>query len=175
MRSIWKTRKKYLILEKHVKATNFKQNWIIRYYKIQKYIQLILAIVLNPYERFIGTLVTVTQVMWHNYVIWHVYLTFRQFLKYAMIFLLQQLVRTAQFTPLAMQCILHTSVKVMKWKYMASLCPYGSAYNAWPTYVTLVGLAAHDVLLSSSLTPGKRLWNLYLRNNSIGFDNSHCI
>ena len=71
--------------------------------------------------------------MWHNYVIWYVYLTFHQFLKYAMIFLLQQLVRMAQLTLLAMHSILQTSVKVMKWKYMASLCPYGSGYNAWPT------------------------------------------
>ena len=38
--------------------------------------------------------------------------------------------RTAQFTLLAMH-ILQTSVKVMK--YMASSCPYGSSYNAWPT------------------------------------------
>ena len=41
--------------------------------------------------------------------------------------------RTAQFTLLAMHSILQTSVNVMKWKYMASLCPYGSSYNAWPT------------------------------------------
>ena len=36
--------------------------------------------------------------------------------------------------------------------------------------VTLVGVTAHDVLLSPFLPPGKRLWNSYLRNNSIGFD-----
>ena len=42
-------------------------------------------------------------------------------------------------------------------------------------YVTLIGVAAHDVLLSSLLPPGKHLWDSYLRNNSIGFDNSRCI
>ena len=60
--------------------------------------------------------------------------------------------------------------------------------NTWPLYahmglvimhgrptVTLVGLEAHDILLSSFRPSGKRLWNLYLRNSSIGFDNSHCI
>ena len=36
---------KYRILEKHVKTANFKQNWILRYYKEQKYIKLIVAIV----------------------------------------------------------------------------------------------------------------------------------
>ena len=36
---------KYRILEKHVKTTNFKQNRIIWYYKEQKYIKLIVAIV----------------------------------------------------------------------------------------------------------------------------------
>ena len=41
--------------------------------------------------------------------------------------------------------------------------------------VTLVENAAHDVLRSSFLPPGHRFWNLYLRNKSIGFDNSHCI
>ena len=30
-------------------------------------------------------------------------------------------------------CILQTSVKFMKWKYMTFLCPYGSGYNAWLT------------------------------------------
>ena len=68
LRSIWKA-KKYLILEKHVKTTNFKQNLIGRYYKEQKYIQLILAIVLSLYGRFIGNQDTVTQFMWHYYVI----------------------------------------------------------------------------------------------------------
>ena len=38
--------------------------------------------------------------------------------------------------------------------------------------VTLVGVTAHDVLLSPFLRPGKRLWNSYLHKNSIGFDNS---
>ena len=41
--------------------------------------------------------------------------------------------------------------------------------------VTEEGLAAHDVLHISLLPPGKRLSNSYLSNNSIGFDNSHCI
>ena len=36
---------KYLIFEKHVKNTYFKQNLILRYYKEQKYIKLIVAIV----------------------------------------------------------------------------------------------------------------------------------
>ena len=111
--------------------------------------------------------------MWHNYVIWYAYHTFHQFLKYAMIFLLQQLVRMAQFTLLAMR-------NKHQWKLWNG--------NTWPLYVhmglvithgrpdvTLIGLTAHDVLFSFFLTPGKRLWNLYLRNNSIGFDNSHCI
>ena len=41
--------------------------------------------------------------------------------------------------------------------------------------VTLVGVAAHDVLIRPFLPPGKSLWNLYLRDNLIGFDNWHCI
>ena len=44
LRSIWKT-KIYRILEKYVKITNFNQNRILRYYKEQKYIKLIVAIV----------------------------------------------------------------------------------------------------------------------------------
>ena len=60
--------------------------------------------------------------------------------------------------------------------------------NTWPLYVhmglvimhgrpdvTLIGLAAHDVLLSSFLPPDKRLCNSYLHNNSFGFDNLHWI
>ena len=54
--------------------------------------------------------------------------------------------------------------------------------NTWPLYVhigrpdvTLVGLAAQDVLLSSFLPPGKRLLNSYLRNDSIDLNNSRCI
>ena len=43
-----------------------------------------------------------------------------------------------------------------------------------PTHVALAGVAAHDVLLSPFLPPGKRLWNSYLRNKSIGFDNTRC-
>ena len=39
-------------------------------------------------------------------------------------------------------------------------------------HVTLAGVAARGVLLSPFLPPGKRLWNLYIRNKSIGFDNS---
>ena len=39
----------------------------------------------------------------------------------------------------------------------------------------LVGVAAHDVLLSSFLSSGKRLWNSDLRNNSISLNNSRCI
>ena len=35
---------KYPIFEKHVKTTNFKQNLILRYYKEQKHIKLIVAI-----------------------------------------------------------------------------------------------------------------------------------
>ena len=51
LRSIWKT-KKYLILEKHVKTTNFKQNLILRSYKEQKYIKLIVALTsFNTYSR----------------------------------------------------------------------------------------------------------------------------
>ena len=42
-------------------------------------------------------------------------------------------------------------------------------------HVMLAGVAAHDVLLSPFLSPGKRLWNSYLRNKSIGFDNTRCI
>ena len=42
-------------------------------------------------------------------------------------------------------------------------------------HVTLAGLAAHDVLLSPFLPPGKRLGNSYLRNKSIGFNDSRCI
>ena len=42
-----------------------------------------------------------------------------------------------------------------------------------PPHVTLAGVAAHDVLLSPFLPPGKRLWTLYLRNKSIGF--TYCI
>ena len=38
-----------------------------------------------------------------------------------------------------------------------------------PPHVTLAGVAAHDVLLSPFLPPGKRLWTLYLRNKSIAF------
>ena len=38
--------------------------------------------------------------------------------------------------------------------------------------VTLLGDAAHHVLLNSLLPAGKRLWNSYPHNNSIGFDNS---
>ena len=44
-----------------------------------------------------------------------------------------------------------------------------------PTRCTLVGVAAHNVWLSLFLPPGKRLWNSYLRNSWIGFDNSRCI
>ena len=39
----------------------------------------------------------------------------------------------------------------------------------------VVRVAAQDVLLSPCLPPGERLWNSYLCNNSIGFDNSRCI
>ena len=39
-------------------------------------------------------------------------------------------------------------------------------------HVTLARVAAHDVLLSTFLPPGKRLWNLYFRNKSIGFDDT---
>ena len=37
--------KKYVILEKHMKTTNFKQNWIIQYYNEQKYEKLIIVVV----------------------------------------------------------------------------------------------------------------------------------
>ena len=50
-----KNEKKYLILKKYVKATNFKQNWIIRYYIVPKYVILNVAIVYNLYENYIGT------------------------------------------------------------------------------------------------------------------------
>ena len=57
------------------------------------------------------------------------FLTCQQFLKQAMIFLLQFqaviLVRTTKFPLLAMHGVLQASVKLMKWKYMTSLCPYG--------------------------------------------------
>ena len=46
--------------------------------------------------------------------------------------------------------------------------------HGWPN-VTLVGHAVHDVLLSFFLPPGKHLWNSYLCNNSIGYNNSRCI
>ena len=63
--------------------------------------------------------------------------------------------------------------------------------NKWPLYVhmgqvimhgqrgatrcNVVRVAAQDVLFSPFLPPGQRLWSSYLRNNSIGFDNSRCI
>ena len=42
-------------------------------------------------------------------------------------------------------------------------------------HVTLAGVTAHHVLLSTFLPPGKRLWNLYFRNKLIGFDDTRCI
>ena len=40
-----KNKKIYFIWDKYVKATYLKQNWILRYYKEQKYTKLIVTIV----------------------------------------------------------------------------------------------------------------------------------
>ena len=77
---------------------------------------------------------------------------------------------------LAMHGVLQKSGKFMKWKYMASLCSYGWGYNAWPTRRNISsGRNTLHVPLSSFLPSDKRLWNSYLRSNSIGFDNSRCM
>ena len=64
----------------------------------------------------------------------------------------------------------------MKWKYMASLGAYGWGYNAWPTQCNVSReRSTLRVSLSSFLPHDKRLWNSYLCNISIGFDNSRCM
>ena len=64
----------------------------------------------------------------------------------------------------------------MKWKYMASLGAYGWCYNAWPTQCNVSReRSTLRVSLSSFLPHDKRLWNSYLCNNAIGFDNSRCM
>ena len=72
--------------------------------------------------------------------------------------------------------ILQKSVKFMKRKYMTSFCPCGWGYNEWPTqcYVSR-GRSTLCVSSSSFLPPGKRLWNSYLHNMSISFNNSRCM
>ena len=84
------------------------------------------------------------------------------------------------------------------WEWQNSLCWQCMAYythpwnssneNTWPLTIQVImhgrrvpnpcnvsRVAAHDVLLSPFLPPGKRWWNSYPRNKSIGFDNSYCI
>ena len=59
---------------------------------------------------------------------------------------------------------------------MASLCAYDCGYNAWPTRCNVSReRSTLHVPLSSFFTHDKRLWNWYLCNNSIGFDNPRCI
>ena len=63
-----------------------------------------------------------------------------------------------------MRGVLQTSVKFMKWKCMTFYVLMGQVLLHDRPDVMLVGDAPHDVVLS-----------LYLRNNSIDFDNSGCI
>ena len=55
-------------------------------------------------------------------------------------------------------------------------CAYCGGYTAWPTRCQVSReRSTLRVPLSSFPSPWKRLWNLYLCNNSIGFDNSLCM
>ena len=84
--------------------------------------------------------------------------------------------RTVKIPRLAMHGVLQKSVKFIKWKYMASLCAYDCGYNAWPTRCNVSReRSTLCVPPSSFFTHDKRLWNWYLCNNSIGFDNPHCM
>ena len=78
--------------------------------------------------------------------------------------------------PSAMHGVLQKSVEFIKWKYMAFLCAYDCGYNAWPTRCNVSReRSTLRVPLSSFFTYDKRLWNWYLCNNSIGFDNPRCM
>ena len=84
--------------------------------------------------------------------------------------------KTAKIPWLAMHDVLQKSVKFIKWKYRASLCAYDWGYYAWATRYNVS--REHSTLrapLSSFFTHDKRLWNWYLWNNSISFDNPRCM
>ena len=74
-----------------------------------------------------------------------------------------------------MHGVLQKSVKLKKSKYIASLCPYGCGDYPWPTrYNVSRGRSTLPVPLNSFLPPDKPSYkNSYIRNHSIGFDNSH--
>ena len=74
-----------------------------------------------------------------------------------------------------MHGVLQISVEFMKWKHMAPLCPYDNGYNAWQTRCN-VNRRRNTLRspLGSYFFLDKGLWKSYVRNNSIGFDNSCC-
>ena len=75
-----------------------------------------------------------------------------------------------------MHGVLQKSVKFMKWKYITYFCPCGWGYNEWQTQCYVSSERSLLCVSSSSfLPPDKRLWNSYLHNISIGFNNSHCM
>ena len=66
----------------------------------------------------------------------------------------------------------------MKWKCMTFYVNIGQVKctaDGHRPHVTLSGVAAHDVQLSTFLPSSKRLWNSYYRNKSISFDDLCCI
>ena len=123
LRSMWKTNKY------HVQTTNFKQTWIIRYYKERKYTidcGYCIERLREIYRKTSHSDPIYVTLLLHliRFLMWH------QFVKYATIFLHQYLVMTSILPLLAMHGVLQVFVKFMKWKYKTSLW---SCFNARPT------------------------------------------
>ena len=78
-----------------------------------------------------------------------------------------------------MHGVLQASVKFTKWKYMTSYVHMSHVImhgRRGPTRCNVSkGRSTWCLAQSLPVLPDKRLWNSYLRNNLIGFDNSRCI
>ena len=121
--------------------------------------------------------VTVTQFMWHYYVIWYVFSRATDFSRMQWSSFVNNWRGRRDF--LCWQCMVYYKHPWNLWNgntrplddHMGQAIMHGDVGRP---YATLLGVAAHGVLLSPFLPPGKRLWNSYLRNNSIDFGNSRC-
>ena len=119
---------KYLIMEKHVETSNFreKKSSLLQSTKIYKIDRgYCIELLWEIYEKISHSdPIHVTRLS-------HL-IRFSQVPQYSMISFFNNW-WGRQNLLLALHGILPKPVKFIKWKYMTNLCPYGCCYNAWPT------------------------------------------